>query len=64
MEVLRLSSEGRASGGPEKDTLLLISQYREREKPFRNENCKKKSIWELITASLAAENKKKLRRTI
>ena len=38
------------------DTLLLISQYREHEKLFRNVNCKKKSVWELITASMAAEN--------
>jgi len=37
------------------DTLLLISQYREHEKLFRNVNCKKKSVWELITASMAAE---------
>ena len=33
------------------DALLLISQYREHEKLFRNVNCKKKSVWELITAS-------------
>ena len=56
----RLSREGRASGGAEtgsrEDTLLLISQYREHEKLFRNVNCKKKSVWELITASMAAEN--------
>lgn len=39
------------------DTLLLISQDREHEKLFRNVNCKKKSVWELITASIvAAEN--------
>ena len=38
------------------DTLLLISQYREHDKLFRNVNCKKKSVWELITASMAAEN--------
>ena len=38
------------------DTLLLISQYREHEKLFRNVNCKKKSVWELITASMVAEN--------
>ena len=38
------------------DTSLLISQYREHEKLFRNVNCKKKSVWELITASMAAEN--------
>ena len=31
-------------------------QYREHEKLFRNVNCKKKSVWELITASMAAEN--------
>ena len=31
-------------------TLLLISQYREHEKLFRKVNCKKKSVWELITA--------------
>lgn len=35
---------------------MLISQYREHEKLFRNVNCKKKSVWELITASMAAEN--------
>ena len=38
------------------DILLLISQYREHEKLFRNVNCKKKSVWELITASMVAEN--------
>ena len=38
------------------DTLLLISQYREHEKLFRDVNCKKKSVWELITASMVAEN--------
>ena len=38
------------------DTLLLISQYREHEKLFRNVNCKTKSVWELITASMTAEN--------
>ena len=38
------------------DTLLLISQYREHEKLFRNANYKMKSVWELITASIAAEN--------
>jgi len=38
------------------DTLMLISQYREHEKLFRNVNCKKKSVWELITASMPAEN--------
>ena len=38
------------------DTLLLISQYREHEKLSRNVNCKKKSVWELITAGMAAEN--------
>ena len=38
------------------DALLLISQYREHEKLFRNVNCKKKSVWELITASMATEN--------
>ena len=38
------------------DTLLLIFQYREHEKLFRNVNCKKKSVWELITTSMAAEN--------
>lgn len=54
--MLRLSREGRASGGAER-TLLLISQDREHEKLFRNVNCKKKSVWELITASIvAAEN--------
>ena len=38
-------------------TLLLISQYREhQEKLFRRVNCKKKSVWELITASMAEEN--------
>ena len=36
--------------------MLLISQYREHEKLFRNVNCKKKSVWELITASMTAEN--------
>ena len=55
MKVLRLSRAGRVSGGAE-NTLLLISQYREHEKLFRNVNCKKKSVWELITASMAAEN--------
>ena len=38
------------------DTLLLICEYREHEKLFRNVNRKKKSVWELITASMAAEN--------
>ena len=38
------------------DTLLLIVQYREHEKLFRNVNCKKKSVWELVAASMAAEN--------
>ena len=38
------------------DTLLLISHYREHEKLFRNVNCKRKNVWELITASMAAEN--------
>ena len=38
------------------DTLLLISRYREHEKIFRNVNCKKNSVWKLITASMAAEN--------
>jgi len=36
--------------------LLLISQYREHEKLFRDVNCKKKSLRELITASMATEN--------
>ena len=40
------------------DTLLLISQYREHEKLFRNVNCKKESAWELKTARMAAENPK------
>ena len=53
--MLRLSREGRAFGGAER-TLALISQYREHDKLFRNVNCKKKSVWELITASMAAEN--------
>ena len=53
--MLRLLREGSASGGAE-NTLLLISQYREHEKLFRNVNCKKKNVWELITASMAAEN--------
>ena len=35
--------------------MLLISQYMEHEKLFRNVNCKK-SVWELITASMATEN--------
>jgi len=30
------------------DTLLLISKCREHDKLFRNVNCKKKSVWELI----------------
>ena len=34
------------------DTLLFISQNREYEKLFRNVNCKKKSFWELSTASI------------
>ena len=38
------------------DTLMLISEYREHGKPFRNVNCKEKSVWELITAGMAAEN--------
>ena len=38
------------------DTLLLISQYREHEKLFRNVNCERKNVWELITACMAAEN--------
>ena len=38
------------------DTLLLIFQYREYEELFMNVNCKKKSVSELITVSLAAEN--------
>ena len=38
------------------DTLLLISQYKEHEKLFRNVNCEKKSVWELMTASMAAGN--------
>ena len=38
------------------DTLLLISQYREHEKLFRDINCKNTSAWELITASMVAEN--------
>ena len=38
------------------DTLLLIVQYREHEKLFRNVNFKKKSVWELVAASMAAEN--------
>ena len=37
------------------DNLLLILQYREHEKLFRNVNCKKKSDWELTKASIAAE---------
>ena len=49
--MLRLLREGSASGGAE-NTLLLISQYREHEKLFRNVNCKKKNVWELITASI------------
>ena len=49
----RLSRDGRASGGAER---TVNSQYREHEKLFRNVNCKKKSVWELITASMAAEN--------
>jgi len=32
------------------DTLLLISQYREHEKLFRNVKFKKKSLWELRAA--------------
>ena len=47
--MLRLSRERRTSGGAER-TLLLISQYREHEKLFRNVHCKKKSVWELLTA--------------
>ena len=38
------------------DILLLISKYREHEKLFRTITCKKKSVWELITASMAAKN--------
>jgi len=38
------------------DTLLLISQYREHEKPFRNLNFKKKSVWELIAAENPRES--------
>jgi len=30
--------------------MLLISQYREHEKLFKNLNCKKKSVWEHIMA--------------
>ena len=37
------------------DTMLLISQYREHKKLSRNVHSKKKSVWELITASLPAE---------
>ena len=54
--MLRLSREGRASAGAEKTFMLLISQYREHEKLFRNANCKKESVLKLITASIAAEN--------
>ena len=55
--MLRLSREGRASGGAERTLCCyLVSQYREHEKLFRNANCKKKSVWELITASMATEN--------
>jgi len=39
VKVLRLSREGRASWGAVR-TLLLISQYREHEKLFRNVNYK------------------------
>ncbi|XP_067030535.1 uncharacterized protein [Acropora muricata] len=39
-----------------KEDTLLISHYREHEKLFMDVNCKKKSIWELITASTATEN--------
>jgi len=38
------------------DSLLIISQYGEHEQLNRNVNCEKKSIWEQITASMAAEN--------
>ena len=38
------------------DTLLLLPQYREHEELFRNINCRRKNVWELITASMAAEN--------
>ena len=34
------------------DTLLLIFQYMEHEKLFRNVNCKKKSVLELETGKL------------
>jgi len=55
VKVLRLSREGRASGGAER-TLLLISHYREHEKLFRNVNFKKKSLWELIVAENPRES--------
>ena len=38
------------------DILLLISQSRDHEKLFTNINCKKESVWELMTARMAAEN--------
>jgi len=38
------------------DTLLLISQYRENKKLFRNANFKKKSLWELIGAENPRES--------
>ena len=34
------------------DTFLLISQYREHEKLFKNVYCQKKNVWELITTSI------------
>ena len=53
---MRLSREEKGFWWSREDTLLLISQYREHGKPFRNVNCEKKSVWELITASMVAEN--------
>ena len=44
--------------GSKEDTLLLISRYREHEKLFGKVNCKKKSILELIRASMVAKKSK------
>ena len=56
VESVEAVKRGKGFWWSREDTLQLISQYREHEKLFRNVICKKKSVWELKTASMAAEN--------
>ena len=55
VELTKVLREGKAFLWSREDTLLLISQYREHEKLFRDVNYKKR-VWELITIRLTTEN--------